>query len=361
MLKRCRNFTAFSGLVSNNYITCWSLKRQFNQTQTNMEYNFNDNETHTSQEPNKTGTINNENMEYRQTDEPYLWLHDEDKNIFVMGIFHYEYTSVLQVQNSLMTFKPDAIIIELCPYRGKELDKTISQYIKTYYYSPRDVESCAILCGKELKAELIFGDLPEKLTRSQIEEINPEMSPFLKSAIGFKQPFIMNQLQVNNNSSNMDNNNTIDNNGYNAGDIIKDGGKEYIIDDIGNKWDISTREGFRYVLQYDPSLKNKDIKRILYDEREKHLIKNIIKCRKKKIVCIVGMGHLDGIEKYWQDTNFWSDIPFWTTKMDHEYTPQPTFFEKMENRFNATRFGQFVNYAFVPRMHRIRKRFLWKS
>lgn len=72
-------------------------------------------------------------------------------------------------------------------------------------------------------------------------------------------------------------------------------------------------------MKYDKNLENSEIKKILYDNREKNLIRKMIECPSKKIVCIVGMGHLDGIEKYWQDVSFWQDIEYWQYIREWEY------------------------------------------
>ena len=285
----------------------------------NTSSNSNNESTFNSSNDIPSSSNNNE-TEFRQTNEPYLWLKDGEKNIFVMGTFHYEYSSVLKVQNTMLTFKPSGVIIELCPFRGKKLLESIANYTRQWYYSSRDVESAAIICAQQLNAELIFGDIPEYVTRYKIEQIDKDMAQHLKSTYGFKQPISMNQLQINKNPnhiSNEDNNDTI-----NPGDIIKYDGKDCIVDENGNKHDVLTREGFRYVMKYDKHLQNNIVKHVLYDEREKFIIKNIIKCPQKKIICVVGMGHLDGIEKYWQDMSFWTDQKFWMNKIEGEYEPK---------------------------------------
>eukprot|EP01084_Bolivina_argentea_P091444 164615_1 len=95
-------------------------------------------------------------------DDNCLWLQvDDNKHILVMGVFHHKYSSALTVQNAITTLKPDTVFLELCPWRGMQLEKIQKNYCKIYHYSPRDVESSAIFSATQIKANIIYGDVPE--------------------------------------------------------------------------------------------------------------------------------------------------------------------------------------------------------
>merc|ERR1712129_68956 len=62
-----------------------------------------------------------------------------------------------------------------------------------------------------------------------------------------------------------------------------------------------------------------------------------------KMIAIVGMAHLDGIDKYWKDRTFWEDAEFWKLKY-----PTPNKWEVMKyNRLLNQWFSD--NFTRVPR------------
>ncbi|ETO31571.1 hypothetical protein RFI_05549 [Reticulomyxa filosa] len=77
-----------------------------------------------------------------------------------------------------------------------------------------------------------------------------------------------------------------------------------------NQDELYTRKGVRELINKYSEL-SEDVKKILYTEREKYIVKKIIQCKGKKIICVVGMAHLDGIQKLWMDKQFWEDEKFW--------------------------------------------------
>ena len=107
------------------------------------------------------------------SNDKHLWLALGEKQIFVMGIFHYDYSSLLDVQNTLETFKPDGVFVELCPFRGKKMLSHLENYEKAYYFTPRDVETAAICYADRNNCHLIFGDVPEESLRHRIKQIDP--------------------------------------------------------------------------------------------------------------------------------------------------------------------------------------------
>ena len=69
-----------------------------------------------------------------------------------------------------------------------------------------------------------------------------------------------------------------------------------------------------------------EVREILYDRREEIMVRNMLRAPGNKVVAIVGMAHLDGIEKTWQNEYFWETLD--------KFNLEP-FVRDSSNRFNA--------------------------
>lgn len=273
-------------------------------------------------------------------DDNCLWLEvDDNKHILVMGIFHHNYSSTLTVQNAINTLKPDTLFLELCPWRGMKLQKIQGDYCKAYHYSPRDVEAAAIFSASKLEnCKIIFGDVPEPVIKSELRKYDENVFKILSS-----QQISMNEFEFYNHE-----NNTVkqEDNGLFI-HIDQQNGKQYVLNqDNGDKCYLDSREGIREIMKYNEkhNILTKDVKRILYDDREKYMIKAMVEApNSNKMLAIVGMSHLDGIEKFWSDEAFWKDKEFWSLKY-----PEPDKWEV--KRYNNLLHSWFRdNFGRVPR------------
>ena len=132
-------------------------------------------------------------MKKMLTNDKHLWLtFGENKHIFVMGVFHYDYNSALEVQNTLNTFKPDCIFLELCPIRALRLRSGLRDYENKWMFFPRDVETAAIMyhVRSNKKCQLICGDVPETAVRARLKKVDPEYEKKLQH-IAFTEPASM--------------------------------------------------------------------------------------------------------------------------------------------------------------------------
>ena len=269
-------------------------------------------------------------MEGADDDENCLYLQvNEKKHVLVMGIFHHCYASTMIVQNAINTLKPDTVFLELCPWRGLKLEKIQTAYCKAYHYSPRDVESAAIFSANKLNANIIYGDVPEPVIRAELKKYDENMFKQLENT-----PISMNEFEFYN---------------HDKTDIFVQtdkNGKQYIIDsETGEQHDAESRAGVRALMRMNNEKHlSKDVQRILYEDREKYMIKAMVEAPKSdKMIAIVGMAHLDGIEKHWKDQSFWEDKEFWSMKY-----PEPNKWEvKRYNRLLSAWFQD--NFDRVPR------------
>merc|ERR550525_707389 len=87
-----------------------------------------------------------------------------------------------------------------------------------------------------------------------------------------------------------------------------------------------------------------DARRILYDDREKYMIKAMVEAPDSaKMVAIVGMAHLDGIERFWKEESFWNDTAFWNLNYQ-----QP-------NKWEIKRYHRLLNNWFQENFDRVPK------
>ena len=90
-----------------------------------------------------------------------------------------------------------------------------------------------------------------------------------------------------------------------------------------------------------------EVKRIIYDDREKYMIKAMIEAPNiQKMLAIVGMAHLDGIERYWKDEEFWNDKEFWSLKYPDPDKWETKRYEKLLNSWFSDNFSRVPR--FVP-------------
>ena len=129
--------------------------------------------------------------------------------------------------------------------------------------------------------------------------------------------------------------------------IDQQNGKQYVLnEENGDKCYVDSREGIREIMKYNEkhNILSSDIKRILYDDREKYMIKAMTEAPGiSKMLAIVGMAHLDGIERFWKDEEFWNDEEFWSLKIQE--------FDKWE----VKRYNRLLNSWFQDNFTRVPK------
>eukprot|EP01084_Bolivina_argentea_P264696 448476_1 len=145
----------------------------------------------------------------------------DNKHILVMGVFHHNYSQALNVQNAINTLQPDAVFLELCPWRGYKLEKIQNEYSKAYHYSPRDVESSAIFTASKLNAKLIYGDVSEQAIKNEIKKYDENVYEMLSNTQISMNDYFEFYNYDNNKDKDNDNNIVIHNDNQN--------GKQYIL------------------------------------------------------------------------------------------------------------------------------------
>ena len=78
----------------------------------------------------------------------------------------------------------------------------------------------------------------------------------------------------------------------------------------GEQYPLKSRRGVRKLLECDREM-SEDVRKILFEDREMFMLREMVNNDSKKMVAIVGMAHLDGIESLWFDDEFWDDEEFW--------------------------------------------------
>jgi len=238
----------------------------------------------------------------------HLYNKDNGAEIFLVGTKHVFERCSKDVQNLISEVRPDAVMIELDPIRRDKLVERFrsdgqmsdSDFARSFIV-PRDInfnifESLlrkfydylrflGLVPGKEfyvalqeaekLNAEVILGDRDINVTISRIklqDVVANFMGSFLSS---LKNP----DLKILKDFQN-----------FNRGDQRENFYR--LFESMHNRKDVDDiTDLFR---QRFPA-----IAKVLIDERDLYMISQLKRCNKKKIVAVVGIGHLTGIEKYW--------------------------------------------------------------
>jgi len=240
--------------------------------------------------------------------------------IYVVGTAHILESTAKQVEEVINNVKPDTIMVELDAERAKNImnkyenknekennENRFNKFrnipilgfifraiLKNMY---RSFESVGVTPGKEfivaiqaanqLNAEVVLGDRNYKVTMTRLFK-SMSLFKFLKRT--FQSPWTLNEKDY----SNMSNQPRL-RDMFNPNYVLKR------VSEFARSRDLISRQSSTFKKIYP------EIFQVIVDERDIYMINQLRNCKGNTIVAVVGMGHLDGIQKYWDS---------WETRMN---------------------------------------------
>ena len=234
-------------------------------------------------------------------------LQHDYKIIYAIGVSHHSRLSALRVQSLCDDLWPDTIFLELCDKRLERirlnvaLQSPLSNKLKSmmhrlssynlfnyYKHGPfvqaiciGDTKKLTIKCG-DIDSEMIMKELRDALEAKKkpfeqvINEKKYSRYLFLNQVIN---EYIMHMRRL-----------------FNIGNEDEN---VYRREKRNQGMEKSRKEARNIVNKY-----SNIVYEILHGQREQYMVKQLHQCPGDIIVAIVGIGHLDGIEKHWNDYHY---------------------------------------------------------
>lgn len=259
----------------------------------------------------KSPLLKNQNSGSKTFDSDLAFLTDERLNnssnvirldhpsklIYVCGVSHHSHLSTVRVDSLLRDLWPDRIVIELCEHRLNQirlemaLQSPLQNNIRfalhrlfRYSLSMRHAHGpfiATLRYADSHKVPILCGDMSSTEIKRKLKETLEQIQNGSHSSCNNQDEgsnvlsTIMRRLVPNRNVDErlLDRERGSSNRGREA----------------------SREDARRIVSECSPAVYS-----ILHEERERLITQKIIECKEDVVVAIVGIGHLDGIERYWK-------------------------------------------------------------
>jgi hypothetical protein len=228
-----------------------------------------------------------------------LYLRGEGKQEFyILGTAHVSKKSVEEVEELIERVKPDCVLVELCAGRAKRLIedpklglddlkqifsngggmlelalRTLSHCVRLLGVMPGTDMRAAIEASSKRGIPVVYGDQDGQLTMKKLKEMWSWRQIWNASKVPIEKHTAL----------------------YQVYQMLSENSMDVCIEKLKDRQLI--RKILTELESLYPSLYD-----VMLTQRDKYLVNSLKRCKGQVVVGVVGMGHLDGIEKYWNAT-----------------------------------------------------------
>lgn len=236
----------------------------------------------------------------------YLRHPSRDQEVYLIGTVHISKQSSRMVTDLIASVKPDVVMVELCAVRRDKVmamargqgetvldsllraagvtKQTAAQYVGAGMISSLDMyfrgnEMLAgIQAAEANKAQLLLGDQEASRTMRRLRESASQMSPF--DIMRLLQGSVMPQFKD-----------------AKAKELYE---RLWQLSSTGGEAPLPSRVQMQASMSHMKEILPAAMLEAMLTERDVHMAKKLLDCRAQRIVGVVGMAHMDGIERVYK-------------------------------------------------------------